>query len=365
MAWEIPTPSEIADQASTDFEEGLRLDADGRERRVDARSERSVLRVFAVVIGLALYPVYLFFVWVLDQLFADRCSETWLAVHARIWRVERIAATAASGLATFIGAAGTVIPIGTVVALSGSRWATTAAATIAGGGSVAVAIGAITPGIGGNRDADAELALESPIVGLSAQVAVVGVGGISGGSDLEDVDVWRGRVIERIRQPPHGGADFDYSRWARDWGAARVTIHRNWFGAGTVGVVFAMVDGGGFRTPTPAEVVSLQVWLDARRPVTATVVAIAASLRVVDLEVAVSPWSTAVERAVRAAATTWFGSADMVIGGPLHLSRLRERLSRAAGEDWHELAAPSGDRIVLGATEIAVLGTLTVEEPAT
>ena len=348
MAWDIPTPREIADQASTDFEEGLRLDADGRERRVDARSERSVLRVFAVVIGLALYPVYLFFSWVLDQLFPDRCSEGWLAVHARIWGVERIAATAASGVVTFIGAAGTAIPAGTVVALSGSRWSTVAPATIGGGGSAAVAVSALVQGGGGNRAAGAEPALETPIVGLSAQTAIVGPGGLTGGADLEAVSVWRGRVIDRIREPPCGGADFDYVKWAKEAGAAAVAVHPAWIGTGTVGVIIAWSDGaGGLRVATSVEVDAVAAHIETVRPVTAArVVVLSAEILDVDITVEISPWSKAVERAIAAAAEAYVPTVG--IAGTIRRSRLSERLSRAAGEDWHRLVAPAADIVATG-----------------
>lgn len=366
MAWDIPTPTEIADQASTDMEDGLRLDADGAERTIDARSNRSVLRVLAVVMGLALYPVYLFFTWVLDQLFPDRCSETWLAVHARLWGIDRVAATRATGTVTLTGTEGTAIAAGTRMSLSGSRWQTTTAATVGSGGSVSAAVEAVTAGSGGNRAAGAELSLETAIVGLTSQVATVGTGGLTGGSDLEDVETWRGRVVARIRQPPHGGADFDYATWATDWGAARVAVHRSWIGAGTVGVVFAMTDAyGALRVPTTDEVAALQAEIDEKRPVTATVIVLACMLKTVDVTVEVSPWSTAVETAVKAAAAAYFASSKVQIATDLHVSQLRERLSRAAGEDWHILTAPTGDIVSVGSLELPVAGTVTVTEADT
>lgn len=362
MSWDIPTPTDIADQASTDLEEGLRVAPDGTERRIDARSERSVFRVVAVVIGLALYPVYLFFAWVLDQFFVDRCSEAWLAVHARIWGIERRPARRAVGTVTFVGAEGVVIPADTGLALSGSRWRTTSTAVIPDAGSVAVPVEAVSAGAGGNRAVGAELALEAPIVGAAVQVATVATA-IAGGEDLEPATSWRGRVIARIRRPPHGGADFDYERWALDWGVARVTVHRSWIGAGSVGVVFAMADETGeLRAPTDVEVGALQAHLDGVRPVTATVVVVAATISWVDVTIEIFPWSLAVERSIEAAAVGWFRSDDNRIAGPLHLSRLRERLSRAAGEDWHRLVSPAPETIALGSTSFAALRNLQITE---
>ncbi len=364
MAWDIPTPTQIADQASTDLEEGLRAVTDARGIvAVDARSERSVLRVLAKVVGLALYPVYLYFGWVVDQLFPDRCSETWLSVHARIWGVERIAATRAGGSVTVTGAAGTTIAAGTRLTLSGAVWATTAAVTIDETGSASLPVEAVSAGASGNRTADTELAFESPVLGLAAQVATVEADGVTGGADLEDLEVWRGRLIERIRRPPCGGADYDYEGWARTGGAARVTVHRAWIGAGTVGIAVAMPDGaGGLRTPTTSEVAALQARIDAARPVTATAIVLPATPTWIDVSAEISPYSVAVKTAVSAAIVAWLRSSDAQIGGTLHLSRLRERLGRAAGEDWHRLVAPAGETITLGPTSFPVLRNIIVTE---
>ncbi len=368
MAWDIPTATEIADQASTDIEEQIApvLDAKGITQPVDARSEYSVFRVLAVVIGLALYPVYLFFAWVLDQLFVDRCNETWLGVHARIWGVERVAASRATGLATFVGTTGTAIAAGTVLTLSGGRWRTTGAAVVGSSGSVAVAIEAVSSGAAGNRTAGAELALESPVVGLSAQTAIVGTGGITGGTDLEAVDTWRGRVIERIQEPPCGGADFDYAKWARAAGAAKVAVHPAWIGAGSVAVIVAWSDGaGGLRAATNVEVAAVAAAIEAVRPVTVSrVVVLSAEILDVDVTVEVSPWSAAVELAITKAATSYFKSADIGIAKTIHLSRLSEQLSRAAGEDWHRLVLPAAT-VVPTARQLPQLRNLRISEAST
>ncbi len=363
MTWPIPSPKDIADQASSDFEERL---ADARPDlvgRVDARSNRSVLRVISVVIGLALYPVYLFFSWILDQAFVDRCSETWLAVHARIWGVPRIGATRAVGSVTFAGDVGTMIAASARLTLSSGVWRTTATAVVGVGGRVSVGVEAVTAGAVGNQSAGAQLTLEVPVVGLSRQTATVDVGGISGGADRQSVEDWRADIIAWIREPGHGGADFDYRRWAKEiLQPARVAVLRGWVGAGTVGVAFAMPDGvGGFRSPTSSEVAAMQAGLDARAPVTATVHALAAVPLVVPVTIAVSPYTTAVRAAIIKAATAYFRSADVQIAGKLHLSRLDEKLSRAAGEQWHARSVPAADPVP-GPLEYPVLGTLIVSE---
>jgi len=367
--YDIPAPDDIADQIAAGLEEGLKTAPDGSPRVIDARSERSVFAVLARVVGLALHEVYLFLAWVVAQIFPDGCDDRILPIHARIWGVERQPAAKAIGSVIFRGVAGTPIAAGQRLSLSGGVWTTLVAAVIGGGGSVTVAVEAIVDGAVGNSPAGAQLALTVPIVGLAVQTAEVAAGGLVGGIDLETIASWRARLIARIREPPHGGAEGDYPEWVRAAvpAAKRIKVHRNWIGAGTVGVVFACVeDDGSIRAPTVAEVAAVQAHLGTANapgvaPVTATVVALAATLRPVAVTAQISPFSTQVELAVAEAIAKWFLSADMQIAASLHLSRLRERLSRAAGEDWHRLALPAAD-VDLGPLEIAVPGAIVVEE---
>lgn len=365
--YDIPTPDEIADTIASEFEERLKTAPDGTARVIDARSPRSVLAVIGRVTALALYEVYQFLAWIIAQFFPDTCVEAILPLHARMWGIPRVDAASASGSVVFLGAEGTAIAAGARLTLSGAVWATTAGLVVGAGGSASVTVEAVAAGAAGNSAAGATLALEVPVVGLSRQSAEVEAGGLTGGLDIEPIESWRGRICDHIREPPHGGANHDYVRWVREAlpGVGRVRVHNAWVGAGTVGVVIAMPDDTTvWRAPTPTEIALAEDHLAAVAPVTATVVVVAAVPVEVPVTAAVSPWTTSVEAAVLAAALAWFRLAENAPAGVLHLSKLRERLSRAAGEDWHELTAPAGNRITLGPTEIAVPGALTVTEAA-
>jgi uncharacterized phage protein gp47/JayE len=364
MSWTIPKPTEIADQASTDFEEALATDADGNARVVDARSNRSLLAVIARVIGLALYPVYLYLGWVARQLFPDKCDDSVLPWHARIWGVDRLPGAIATGDVIFAGVEGTVIPAGTILTLSGATWSTGATTTIDGTESVTVTVSAAAVGASSNQVAGARLTLQTAIAGLAVQTATVAPGGIAGGSDRQSVDDWRQALLDRIREPAHGGAVADYRTWVKAAlpSVARIAVYDAWIGAGSVGVVICMADDdGNFRAATPAEVAVAQAYLDEVKPVTARVIALAATLRAQDVAVAVSPYSAQVEAAVRTAVAGYFRSKDIQIGEALRFSRLEERISRAAGEDWHHLATPAAD-VAPTSVQILVPGTVSVTE---
>lgn len=366
--YDIPTPDQIADTLASDLEEQLKVGPDGTRRVIDARSPRSVLAAIGRATALALYEVYVYLSWILKQVFPDSCDDAILPLHARVWGVERLGATKAVGRVVFSGAEGTALPSGTRLTLSGASWITTAPAVVDGDLLVTVPVEAVDSASAGNAVAGAKLALVTPIVGLAEQSATVDAGGISGGADIETIASWRARLLDHIREPAHGGANHDYARWVKQAlpGVGRVTVYNAWVGAGSVGVVIAMPDPVTiWRAPTEAEIAVAQTYLgtpDAPgvAPVTAEVVVVAAVPKPIAVTATVSPFSTTVEAAVKAAAIAWFGSADNKVGATLHLSRLQERLSRAAGEDWHELTAPATKKIVLAATEIAVPGVVSV-----
>ena len=310
MPWPIPNATAIADTTSSEMEWRLSTDQQGNPRPVDARSNRSILRVLAVVFGGALYPLYRFIAWCLRQWMPDTCDDAdFLARHGSIWDVPRLAAIRAVGSVTFSGTPAVAIPAGTILTLSGTTWSTTAVATIGSGGTVSAPVLADVPGAASNIGAGTPIALQSPIIGLAVQTATVDTGGISGGADLESLEAWRGRILQRIREPAHGGAFFDYERWATEAIApAAVRVYGNWIGKGTVGVVFAMRDTatGGYRVPTTAEIATLQAYLDSVKPVTADVYAVAASLLPVNVGVLASPYTATTLAAIQAALTAFF-----------------------------------------------------------
>ena len=55
------------------------------------------------------------------------------------------------------------------------------------------------------------MAVSPAVVDVDAMVTVLTLGG---GTDTENDDDLRMRVLQRIRQPPQGGANHDYVRWA-------------------------------------------------------------------------------------------------------------------------------------------------------
>lgn len=152
---------------------------------------------------------------------------------AFLHRIIRNAATHATGEVTFSGVDGTDIPLGTIVNAPTTSdeqptvsFATTEVGTIAGG-SVILPVIATETGTLWNIAASSITTLEDSITGVTD---VTNAAGFSSGSEIEDDESLRQRVLEKIQTPQAAGSAGDYERWALEEsaiGAATVTPQFN------------------------------------------------------------------------------------------------------------------------------------------
>jgi uncharacterized phage protein gp47/JayE len=235
----------------------------------------NVLRVMAdAKAGLA-HHVLRYVDWLARQLMADLAETEWLDRHGDIWltnsdgTVGRKMATYAAGMAEFTGiVGGLVIPAGTRLDGPDIEYETTVeAVTQSDTAPVAVPIRALDPGAIGNLEAGASLGLASPPAGVNAGATVVTV---TGGTDTENDDDLRMRVLQRIRQPPQGGAAHDYVRWALAVpGVTRAWCAPNEMGMGTVTVrvLYDELRKDNDGWPNAADLAVATAYIDTVRPV--------------------------------------------------------------------------------------------------
>ena len=358
MPWPTPTPDSIAERLASGFETSLApLSADGQ---VDARGPHSPLTAIGRVQAMAAFDLYLDQRRTHQEMFPDTAEDE-LPRHAGIWGVPRRQAATALGYVRFNGAEGLVLPTRIALVSGAISVITGAPATITGGQAI-VPARVETGGAQGNFPAGTLLTLVSPIAGLSMQAATVQAPGFSGGQDQEAREDWRARLLARIRDGVPFGEAGAYATWARQVpGVALAAERRNWIGRGTMGVVVAWGTAAAPQAPSPSQLAEVQSALDAARPVTVEVVALAVQLVPVPLTVRLSPDTAAVRAAVTAAFAA-FLAAEPGIGGTIERSRLEEAISAAAGEYAHRLDVPPAS-ITLGALQLAVPGAITWAAP--
>lgn len=234
----------------------------------------SVLRIMSDAMAGLTHLTFLYLDWLAKQLMPDTAEQEWLDRHGQIWLVNadgskgRKAATYASGTVQFEGNDDIVIPVGTTMnGANGVEYQTVTQGEIGSGGLGTAEAVALTSGSVSNLPDGDTLSLEPAIPGVTL---VTLLGDMTGGVDEETDDQLRERILFRIQNPPMGGSQADYVRWAmavpgvtRAWAAQEI-------GPGTMTVRFLMDDlyPDNHGLPTPADVEVVSDYIDKMRPVT-------------------------------------------------------------------------------------------------
>ncbi len=333
MGFNRPALQDINDRIQTDFQ--TRLSTGGSFLR------RSVILVLGRVLAGAAHLLHGHLDFISNQVLPDTAVKSYLERWASIWGIRKKPATFASGTVSLTGTNGSFIPARTLYVRSDSvEYESQIDATIANG-SVTIAIQALLPGSNGEADAGVELTLIAPIAGVNS-TGLVNMGGLSGGNDEETSEELRNRLLERIQEPPLGGADQDYRFWAKSVpGVTRVWVYEEYLGPGTVGITFVR-DNDNPIIPDASEVTEVQDYIETVRPVTAHVTVFAPIPDPINFTISIFPDTPDIRRAIEAELT------DMIYreaepGGTLILSHMNEAISIAKGEVDHNLNFPVAD----------------------
>lgn len=358
MAFERPTLAVLIDRVQADFVS--RLGGSGPPLR------RSVVHVFARVVAGAVHMLYGFLEYLARQLFPDISDGAYLVRQAGLFGFSLAPATFASGVVVATGTNGVEIPDGTRFARAdGALYISSGAVTIASG-TADVSVTAELAGVDGNLDEGAVLTFESPIENVDA-TALVDSAGVTGGTDQEEPESLRARLLARLRETPQGGAENDYVVWALGTpGVTRAWVSPSELGAGTVVVRF-MRDDDPTPVPSVGEVADVQTYIDARRPVTATVTVLAPVAKTWLLEITLTIETTAILADVRAAIEAEVIDLFRTGGGPgetLPLSKVRTAIGNAEGVEDYIITAINSDldngdpNLEHGVGEIPVLDSI-------
>ena len=178
------------------------------------------------------------------------------------------------------------------------------------------------------------------VVAVPNATAAVTLGDMAGGVDQESDDELRERILFRIQQPPMGGSEADYVRWAmevpgvtRAWAASEM-------GIGTISVRFLMDDlyPDNHGLPTPADVEVVSAYINSQRPVTVEdCFVMAPILFFYDVKIRNLTDDTPT---VRGAIEVSIADMELALSKPgqtMYRSWVDEAISQALGEQSHEL----------------------------
>lgn len=248
--------------------------------------------------------------------------------------------TAATGLLSATGVAGAILDAGTRLQSKAGVIYILQETLVLGSGGGEVLAQAEEAGAAGNLPAGAVLTLLSPVPGVQSSLTV-GAAGMAGGADAEQLAGLLARVQSRMRNPPQGGSLVDYETWAV---AAHPSVTRAWAveheqGTGSV-VVRLVCDNEATPIPTEQVLEAVRAYIGKVRPAgRRSVYVLPPVAEPVVYDIRLNPDSSAIRAAVEAELRD-LHRREAVPGGGLLLSKVREAISKAPGEDDHELLAP-------------------------
>ncbi len=298
--------------------------------------------------------------WVLDQSFPQTAQGVYLERHAAMRGLSRMAGTKAQGTLRFsvdlAPASDLTIPAGTVCMTAEEvHFETTEAGTLkAGGLSVDIPAQAVESGENGNASPGTIVILTACPVGVTH---CTNPKSFSGGSDPEEDESLRSRVLESYQRLPNGANAAWYEKTAMSHTgvvAARAVGRAR--GIGTVDVYISTAAG----IPSEELLQQVQADIQEKREIAVDVKVLAPTEKRVDITMQVAPAARrSKEEAVAAAeqAVTTFFDGEL-LGQTVRLAELSSLVFSLESVSNVRITAPAQD-VPVRQSELAVLGELT------
>lgn len=329
------TVEEIYQQMAACFEEetGTALRGDGD----------MAVRLYAV--AAQIYGLYVQAEWVDRQCFPQTAAGEFLDKHAQLRGLARRQATAAQGTIRFstdsAAATDLVVPAGTICLTAGGvRFETTQEAVLeAGETAVDVPARAVEPGAAGNAAAGTIRAMAVAPVGVSG---CTNPAGFSGGTDEEEDEALRARVLETYQRMPNGANAAFYQQGAMSFPqvAAASVIPRP-RGVGSVDVVIATAAG----VPDQSLLTEVEDYFEARREIAVDVQVKAPEVEPITVNARVQPEEgrdcESVCQAAEQAVQSWFDG--RLLGQDVLRAKLGDIIFSVDGVKNYVLDAPAAD----------------------
>lgn len=362
MAFNRPTLPELIARVEGDIKSGLGLVTILR---------RSFLAVISRVLAGLAHLLFGFLAYIEKQAFLDTADDEEVILRqGSLWGVPRKEATFAEFISSVTGTAGVVIPAGRVYRRSdGKEYTVVSEVTLTGSGDE-IELVASEQGAASEVQVNDVLSILSPIAGLNSNATVTSI--ITEPEDTESIDSYKARILDKIRNPPSGGAANDYIQWALAVpGITRAWVNPQGLGPGTV-LVYVVSDDEDPITPSPAKITEVFDYIEELRPVTANVTVVAPVLLPLNMTIQLKPNTTAVQNAIKAeledlilresSLAGSYQSPGVLNDGKILLSRINEAVSIAQGEEDHKITLINGVTpadVEPADGELVVLGTIT------
>lgn len=298
--------------------------------------------------------------WVLDQSFPQTAQGIYLDYHAQMRGISRVQGTCAVGTLRFQApadpASELVIPAGTVCMTQEEVRFQTVADALLEPGTLFVDVPAqsLEEGSGGNVVAGAVCIMTACPVGITA---CTNPAAFSGGSDPEEDESLRARILESYQRLPNGANAAYYQQVAMSHtGVAAATVVGRARGIGTVDVYIATEAG----LPDGDLLEAVREDLQEKREIAVDVQVLSPEAMPVDICLELDPGEEDFEELrlrVEAALRTFFSG--HLLGSPVLLAQLGRLVYSIEGVKNYRFTAPAQDLAAAEAV-LPVLGELTI-----
>ena len=362
MPFTRPTLAQIIKRIEGDFKTGLNLQTIIR---------RSFLSVFAKAFGGTSHTLHGHIDFAINEkFFPDTGDEATVVRWGSLYKLPRKDATFAEIIIDVTSTTGGTVEVDKVYVRSdGQLYNVKDEVVIPAATTSPVTMVAQTEGETPNMLPGDKISLQSAIAGIQSEATVVST--TIEGENLEDIELYRQRVLDRLQAPPSGGTVNDFIAFAlKVPGVTRVWVLPNFLGEGTVGVTF-VEDGEDPIIPDASKVAEVQTQLILDEPQgTAGSTAFAPNEAKINPQIQLKPNTAAVQAAViaelndllaREAQVKDASDPDQVglgvkFTGKILISQINEAISIAADEEDHVLISPTED-FDPGSGGLATLGT--------
>ncbi|MBO8158820.1 baseplate J/gp47 family protein [Thermosyntropha sp.] len=313
--------------------------------------------------ALELAQLYMQLDLVLQWGFAQTTYGQYLDYRAAEHGLTRKEATKASGQVTITGTPGTTVPAGSLFATgAGVQFKTIADVIIGETGTVTANIEAVEAGASGNVPAGTITEIPVAIAGVTA---VNSPNPTSGGTDQESDADLLARLLEKVRTPATSGNAAHYKQWALEvTGVGDAKIFPLWNGNGTVKVV--IIDSN--KQPASTDIVTaVASYIETVRPIGASVTVESATGLNIDVSATVvldTGYTLADVQVSFENSLTEYLKSIAFQQDYVSYAKIGSLLLDTPGVlDYSGLTLNGGTgNVSIGDTEVAILGTVTLNE---
>lgn len=331
---------------------------------------RSFLDALTRAIAGAAHLLHGHMTFISKQLFPDQAEQEYLERWAGIYGIQRTSATFAQLTIDVVFTGAGSLPVGTVFERSdGVTYTVDEEVTASVAGTLQAQITAEAAGQNGNIDVAELVSLQSPISNINSEATVAAI--VTEAEDLEDDDSLRDRLLNRIQQAPAGGTANDYIQTALSVaGVTRAWVTPNLLGEGTV-VVYFVEDDDDPIIPDAAKIAEVFNAIESAMPLVDEKTVLAPSAEPLNMTIKISPFTATVQAAITSELQSLIRRESQVAGsyrgvgltydGKIAISKIREAISQAPGEEDNELVTPTADVIPTNPSGLVTLGTITFQ----